>query len=127
MMKDRCVPEELPALIEVLPSIYVLRCETLCGPHLHASAFLFWTLYGSPNAEEALSLLSIPLPATKPSIEEACARFLDLGVGPDGSGWVIIRSGSMGAYVASRGHQGQWIEAYWTDATQVVDVTGGSL
>ncbi|KAI0303136.1 Ribokinase-like protein [Russula brevipes] len=55
-----------------------------------------------PNAEEALALLSIPSPPTKSSIERACEAFLDFGVGPSGTGWVIIRSGSMGAYIASR-------------------------
>ncbi|KAA1466167.1 Ribokinase-like protein [Dentipellis sp. KUC8613] len=99
---DRCVPEELPALIEVLPSISIL----------------------SPNAEEALSLLSIPLPATKPKIEEACARFLEIGVGPGRDGWVIVRSGALGAYVASAERKGEWISAFWEDEQKVVDVTG---
>ncbi|KAI0316716.1 Ribokinase-like protein [Amylostereum chailletii] len=101
---DRCVPEELPALVAVLPSIHIL----------------------SPNAEEALSLLSLPLPATRPAIESACATFLALGVGPAGSGSVIIRSGAMGAYVASRARAGVWVDAFWgdKDAARVVDVTG---
>jgi hypothetical protein len=78
----------------------------------------------SPNAEEALGLLSVPLPPTKPSIELACKTFLDFGVGPGGTGWVIIRSGSMGAYIASRSYPGSWIDAYWTTEERVVDVTG---
>jgi len=100
--QDRCVPEELPALREVLPLISVL----------------------SPNAEEALGLLSDPLPPTKSSIEQACNAFLDFGVGPGGTGWVIIRSGSMGAYIACRSQPGVWIDAYWRTEEQVVDVTG---
>lgn len=41
-------------------------------------------------------------------------------------GFVIIRSGALGAYVASRSRPGRWFEAYWTkdDASHVVDVTG---
>ena len=39
------------------------------------------TLPNSPNAEEALSLLSIPLPPTKNTIEKATDEFLDIGVG----------------------------------------------
>ncbi|TFY72501.1 hypothetical protein EVG20_g506 [Dentipellis fragilis] len=78
----------------------------------------------SPNAEEALSLLSIPLPTTKPKIEEACARFLEIGVGPGRDGWVIVRSGALGAYVASANRKGEWISAFWEDEQKVVDVTG---
>ncbi|PPQ72525.1 hypothetical protein CVT24_004831, partial [Panaeolus cyanescens] len=101
---DRCVPQELPSLIKVLPSISVL----------------------SPNAEEALSLLSLPLPPVKSTIESAARRFLDLGVGRNGQGWVIIRSGAMGAFIQSNGTEGRWIEAYWTkeNIDKVVDVTG---
>lgn len=103
---DRCVPEELPTLIEVLPSISIL----------------------SPNAEEALTLLSIPLPPTRASIEEAADRYLQHGIGHGRKGWVIVRSGEMGAYVKSLASGGRWIDAFWTssadDAGRVVDVTG---
>jgi len=78
----------------------------------------------SPNAEEALSLLAYPSPVSKSSIERACKSFLDFGVGPAGTGAVIIRSGSLGAFVASREQPGVWIEAYWTNEERVVDVTG---
>ncbi|GBE79246.1 Ribokinase-like protein [Sparassis crispa] len=103
--KDRCIPEELPALVEVLPHISIL----------------------SPNAEEALSLLSMPATPTRILIEEACHRLLDLGVGREGHGSVIIRSGAMGAYVATRRRGGRWVDAFWTDADReahIVDVTG---
>ncbi|KAF8076165.1 Ribokinase-like protein [Lyophyllum atratum] len=103
---DRCVPAELPALIGILPSISIL----------------------SPNAEEALSLLSMPLPPDRATIEEAADRFLQYGVGDSGKGWVVIRSGEMGAYVKSLESGGQWVDAFWTggadDAGRIVDVTG---
>ncbi|KAF8917788.1 Ribokinase-like protein [Mucidula mucida] len=101
---DRCVPEELEPLIEVLPSISIL----------------------SPNAEEALTVLSLPLPPTKETIEEAAQKFLDIGVGGDGEGAVIIRSGELGAYVSTRSKGGKWMDAYWTASNpeKVVDVTG---
>jgi len=101
---DRCIPEELPKLIEVLPSISIL----------------------SPNAEEALSLLSFPSQPTKLLVELAAARYLEFGVGHHGGGCVIIRSGAMGAYVATREKGGRWIEAFWTDKDphKIVDVTG---
>ncbi|KAI0334711.1 Ribokinase-like protein [Cubamyces sp. BRFM 1775] len=105
---DRCVPEELPALTEVLPDISVL----------------------SPNADEALSLLSMPLPPTKELVEDACRRFLDIGVGPNGTGAVVIRSGAMGACVAQRGQALFWVDAYWCgpeSSDKVVDVTGACL
>jgi len=99
---DRCIPEELPALIHVLPSIAVL----------------------SPNAEEALSLLSMPRPPTKQLIELAASKFLDMGVGKAGAGCVIVRSGAMGAYVATRVKGGQWVDAFWNNITKIIDVTG---
>jgi len=99
---DRCIPEELPALRDVLPFISVL----------------------SPNSEEALRLLSLPLPPTKPLIEQACNTFLDFGVGVGGAGWVIIRSGELGAFIACRSQPGRWIDPYWTIDERVVDVTG---
>ncbi|KAH9007091.1 Ribokinase-like protein [Lactarius hatsudake] len=85
---DRCIPEELPALRDVLPLISVL----------------------SPNAEEALSLLADPSPIS--------------AVGPSGTGSVVIRSGSLGVYIASRSQSGTWIDAYWRTEERVVDVTG---
>lgn len=83
----------------------------------------------SPNADEALSLLSMPQPPTKSTVEQACHRFLDLGVGQEGKGTVIIRSGSMGAYVASREHAGRWVPAFWgaNEGHKVVDVTGNAF
>ena len=80
----------------------------------------------SPNAEEALALLSIPLPVTQAKVEEAAAKFLDYGVGDGGKGSVVIRSGASGAYVASRTTEGRWVEAFWVpnDLRHVVDVTG---
>lgn len=100
---DSCVPSELSTLIQVLPGISIL----------------------SPNAEEALSFLSLPLPPTKETIEAAADRFLTYNIN-GGSGWVIIRSGAMGAYVKSRETRGSWINAFWTsnDSNRVVDVTG---
>ena len=87
------------------------------------------TLPNSPNAEEALSLLSIPLPPTKNMIEKATDEILDIGVGKEGRGWVIMRCGALGAYLKSRATKGQWIEAFWTekDVDKVVDVTGTVL
>jgi len=80
----------------------------------------------SPNAEETLTVLSLPLPPTKASIEEAAATFLGHGLGRDNRGHVVIRSGALGAYVVSRERDGRWIDAFWTsaDVDKIVDVTG---
>ncbi|KAG8691794.1 hypothetical protein FRC11_009559 [Ceratobasidium sp. 423] len=105
----RCVPEELPALKQILHRIDIL----------------------SPNAEEALGLLSIDKSrADDPSIiEHAAAQFLSFGIGKDRSGYVVIRCGAMGAYDATLKAgvvKGWWTPAYWTptDTGAVVDVTG---
>jgi len=100
---DRCIPSELPALITVLPDISVF----------------------SPNAEEALSLLSLPLPPLMQTIEAAADTFLTYNIS-GGSGWIIIRSGALGAYIKSQKTEGQWINAFWTtkDKDRIVDVTG---
>jgi sugar/nucleoside kinase (ribokinase family) len=81
-------------------------------------------LYPSPNAEEALQLLSLPLPPTKELIETAALTFfLSSPSGPDS---VIIRSGHLGAYVLTGDSPGRWVNAYWgeEDAEKVVDVLG---
>jgi hypothetical protein len=57
-------------------------------------------------------------------IEYACKTFLDSGVGPGGAGWVIIRSGDIGAFIACRSQPGKWIDPYWRTDKRVVDVTG---
>jgi sugar/nucleoside kinase (ribokinase family) len=126
------VPEELPALIDVLPSIAVLRYdfEKTRGECWSQSRgpFYFVSVRTSPNAEEALSLLSLPELPTKQSVEHAATKFLDMGVGKAGAGCVIIRSGAMGAYVTTREKGGQWVDAYWIDNKEkVIDVTGRSL
>lgn len=104
---DRCIPEELPSLKAVLPHITIL----------------------SPNAEEALSLLSLPLIVTKSAVENAASEFLKIGVGKENSGSVIIRSGALGAYVMTSDKKRGWIDAFWSSAEDidnlmVVDVTG---
>lgn len=52
---------------------------------------------------------------------------MEYGVGPEGNGAVVIRSGALGAYVATRKGGGEWIPAFWNVPEHVVDVTGGFL
>lgn len=70
----------------------------------------------------------MPLPPSKTSIEEACRKFLDLGIGENGKGHAVIRSGHLGACVASREEQPRWVDAFWTEKEpdKIVDVTGAS-
>lgn len=90
-----------------------------------------WGNVRSPNAEEALKLLSLPFQLTRSNIEQAGRMFLEYGVGMDGQGVVIIRSGQLGAFVITRRRCGAWVDAYWTkseaDTQHVVDVTGMSF
>lgn len=74
----------------------------------------------SPNAEEALSLLSMTQPPTKALIEEAADRFSKLF-----QGCVIIRSGALGAFVLAK-QGGRWIDSFWSrkESNMIVDVTG---
>jgi hypothetical protein len=87
---------------------------------------IYSSLICSPNAEEALSLLSLPLSPSKESIELATDKFLKIGVGRNKTGWVIIRCGALGSYMKSEMKKGMWIQAYWTaqDVDKIVDVTG---
>lgn len=107
----------------MLPSIDIFRCAVRAN---RIDVILTASLF-SPNAEEALSLLSIPIvqPIAKLTVEEAAQKFLELGA----KNAVIIRCGALGAYVLTREGGGKWIEAYWTkdDASRIVDVTGAKL
>ena len=73
-----------------------------------------------------MSILSFPLPPSKESIELATDKFLEIGVGRNRSGWVIIRCGALGAYMKRGMEKGMWVQAYWTaeDSDKIVDVTG---
>lgn len=115
---------EVPRISRTHPSHSICSKKNAhFDPHLFF--FLAWSY--SPNAEEALRLLSLPLPPTKPLIEQACQKFIDFGVGLGGAGWVIIRSGELGAFIACRSQPGRWIDPYWTIDERVVDVTGKFL
>jgi len=112
---------EVPNLSDNPSYVYLSRTHILTPPFF----FLVWSY--SPHADEALGLLSLPLPPSKPLIEQACKTFLDFGVGPGGAGWVIIRSGELGAFIACRSQPDRWIDPYWTIDERVVDVTGKFL
>ena len=89
----------------------------------------------SPNHDELLSLFSVDRPdtndeqGTRRSIEKLLQALLDFGIGPQGQGCVVVRSGRLGACVGTRARGLQWVPAYYTAQRQhqVIDVTGGEL
>lgn len=87
----------------------------------------------SPNHDELLSLFSVDRPdgsderGTRRSIETLLLALLDFGIGPQGQGCVVVRSGRLGACVGTRARGLQWVPAFYCHKRQdhVVDVTGG--
>ncbi|KAI1741268.1 Ribokinase-like protein [Xylaria scruposa] len=61
-----------------------------------------------------------------PSAVEVQARmFVDAGIGPNGDGLAVIRSGEHGVLTMSNNIQAEWFPAYYEKgATEVVDATG---
>ncbi|KZT58747.1 Ribokinase-like protein [Calocera cornea HHB12733] len=97
---DLCIPEEMPQLVQVIPSLHIL----------------------SPNADEALTLLSLPLPPTASTITKAATELYTASPKPPGA--VIIRAGELGAYVYSPQYPGVWVPPCDREGKPVVDVTG---
>lgn len=79
----RCVPEELDALTDVLPGISVFRCVSDTNVAYQCFVSERKSMLSSPNAHEALTMLSLPNPVkpTRELIEQAAVKFLELGVG----------------------------------------------
>jgi sugar/nucleoside kinase (ribokinase family) len=101
---DRCVPEELASLRQVLPHIAVFSPN-----HEEAHAF-----YGTSAADANAR--------GRPGIEQVALRFFQEGA-PD---LVVIRSGALGAYAIRRGQsRGTWTEAFHRyGSPKVKDPTG---
>ncbi|GAA5936785.1 hypothetical protein JCM1841_006457 [Sporobolomyces salmonicolor] len=105
---DRCTPDELPSLRNVLPHVAVF------SPN-HEEA---WAFYGVGVGEVARS--------GKAGIEDVAQRFFEEGA----KDMVVIRSGALGAYAIRRGEdKGVWVPAYHSYSDEeaqkkVVDVTG---
>ncbi|GAA5959282.1 hypothetical protein JCM21900_003914 [Sporobolomyces salmonicolor] len=105
---DRCTPDELPSLRNMLP---------------HVAVF-------SPNHEEAWAFYGVGVGEVarrgKAGIEEVAQRFFEEGA----KDMVVVRSGALGAYAIRRGEEkGVWVPAYHSYADEeaqkkVVDVTG---
>lgn len=102
---DLCTPEELPNTFTALRYVDVI----------------------SPNHEELAAMFSFKHPLeglSKAAIESHAQQLLDAGIGPDKQGAVVVRAGAEGCFVLSA-TQRLWLPAYHTDASRVVDPTGG--
>lgn len=85
-----------------------------------------------PNHEELLSIYSHPIhplssPLLRSALEEIISHILDLGIGENGNGAVVVRCGKLGSVVGTRKGGIRWVGAYWEeeDEWRVKDVTGG--
>lgn len=97
-MPDQWSPTELDAIAPVAHKLYCL----------------------SPNHDEAAAFCGLPpsQAADKATIEDITHRLLALGPRV-----AIVRSGALGAFVASK-HSSGWIPPAVTEQSKVVDVTG---
>lgn len=92
-------------------------------------------LFHSPNHEELAWFLSAtPADSTPSTVEDHISSLIPTsGIGPDGQGAIVVRSGALGACVGTRRSQDEttlhWVPAYWTaeEKDEVRDVTGGKL
>lgn len=103
---DLCTPEELANCFEAL------KCIDVVSPN-HSELGSF---FGKDcNSENHVNFRLI---------EQLCGQWLQSGIGPDGQGGIVVRSGKDGCLVARPGFQ-KWLPAYHQSADKVVDPTGG--
>ncbi|KAJ4351052.1 hypothetical protein N0V95_004156 [Ascochyta clinopodiicola] len=103
---DLCVPGELENCLEALKHVDVVSPN-----HGELGGFFGQYTDGMEHVNHRL-------------IESLCSQWLDSGIGPNGSGAVVLRSGKDGCLVARRGLR-KWMPAYHEDSERVVDPTGG--
>lgn len=84
----------------------------------------------SPNHLELAKLFSQTEGAfSRSRIEDLVSRFLDGGIGPDGTGVVVVRAGEHGCLVQSREISARWLPTFYgsgvfEEDSLVVDPTG---
>jgi sugar/nucleoside kinase (ribokinase family) len=104
---DLCIPSELETCREALKLI-----QAVSPNHMELAAF-----FGlSANRGEDVDR----------EVVEKCANdWLSSGIGPAGSGAVVVRCGKDGCYIATR-QKSKWLPAYHQPGTsKVIDPTGG--
>jgi len=104
---DLCTPEELKNTKSALKCVDVL----------------------SPNHEELGALFGFAHAAgvDKEVVERQAGELVASGIGANGNGVIVVRSGKEGCYIARSGSENTscWLPAYHTDQKKVVDPTGG--
>ncbi|KAK0724027.1 Ribokinase-like protein [Apiosordaria backusii] len=87
----------------------------------------FLAIFEAPSTTAAAAAAIAPktLGFDCSAIERHALRLVDRGVGPHGTGVVVIRSGEHGCLVASRSYPARWFPAFYdSNSPKVVDVTG---
>lgn len=103
---DLCTPEEFENCLEALKYVDVVSPN-----HGELGSFFGQSTDAKEHVEFRL-------------IESLCDQWLDSGIGPNGSGGIVLRSGKDGCLVARRGLR-KWLPAYHQNSERVVDPTGG--
>lgn len=104
---DLCTPEELENTKAALNCVDVL----------------------SPNHEELGALFGFEHASgvEKQAVEKHAGELVASGIGRQGEGVIVVRSGKIGCYIARSGGDKRscWLPAYHTDQSKVIDPTGG--
>lgn len=83
----------------------------------------------SPNHEELGALFGFEHTSgvDREAVERHAAELIDSGIGSEGRGVIVVRSGKQGCYIARSGGEATscWLPAYHTDQSKVIDPTGG--
>ena len=103
---DMCTPQELGNCLQALKHV-----DCVSPNHAELGGFFAKDTNGKDHVDHRI-------------IEELCDQWLESGIGVDGTGGVVIRSGKDGCLVARSGFR-KWLPAYHQLAEKVVDPTGG--
>lgn len=103
---DLCVPEEFDNCLGALKYVDVVSPN-----HGELGGFFGQSTDGQDHVNYRL-------------IESLCDQWLESGIGPHGSGGIVLRSGKDGCLIARRGLR-KWMPAYHQSREKVVDPTGG--
>lgn len=106
----------------------------LCKPEMRAAHLTAAKLVHifSPNHLECLALfghsetLDKDIPLDRQRVESCADTLLDSGVGPEGTGAVVIRAGGDGCLVSSKSIPGRhkWLPPFYNNESSIVDATG---